>query len=330
MRLGLFLILPQPPEVSQAVVFAAALADAVRAEELGFDTVWLAEHHSSSYGLAGAPSVVAGAIAAATERIAIGYAVNVTPLHNPVRLAEEIATVDQLSGGRVIAGFGPGYAPVEFAALGSRFDDRHQRHSGAVAAIIDHWQHSGGVRPQQIPHPPVAVTASTPAAAQWAAASGFDLLTLGADQQVAALAEAYRRTAPATPDAPRRGRCALLRSICVLPDGAGHAPVGEQVQVQMQGQVRAATRWTLGHRNRMVGQPPPAAAEVDDYLRQRVLLRDAADLPDDLCRLAALGVDEVICWCRWGSLGDDTVRRTMTALGSARRPAAAQDGESWT
>ena len=114
MRLGLFLILPQPAGLSQPQVFATALEDAAAAERLGFDSVWVTEHHGSAYGLAAAPSVIAAAIAARTERLAIGYAVNVTPLHHPTRLADDIATVDHLSGGRVIAGFGAGYSPVEY------------------------------------------------------------------------------------------------------------------------------------------------------------------------------------------------------------------------
>ena len=108
MRLGLFLIMPAPAGSASGSVVERALADGARAEELGFDAVWITEHHGSDYGWCSAPSVMAGALAVRTCRVDIGYAVNVTPLHHPVRLAEEVATVDQLSRGRVIAGFGPG------------------------------------------------------------------------------------------------------------------------------------------------------------------------------------------------------------------------------
>ena len=304
MRLGLFLILPQPPGVSQEQVFNAALEDAGAAERLGFDSVWVTEHHGSGYGLSAAPSVLAAAIAARTARVAIGYAVNVTPLHAPVRLAEEIATVDQLSGGRVVAGFGPGYSPVEFQTMGADFAARHRTHRNAVDAVLEQWRSGGGVRPRQAPHPPVAVTAADPETACWAARRGYDLLTLGDEEHTARLQQAYRRVSEPRAGGGRPGRFCLLRSVCTVAQDAAPAPPP----------VRAAIRWTLAHRNRMVQQPPPAEAQVDDYLRQRALIGSPATLRRNLRRLAAAGVDELLCWCRWGMLADRTVHATMQAL----------------
>ena len=311
MRLGLFLILPQPAGVSQTQVFASALEDAVLAEHLGFDSVWVTEHHGSAYGLAAAPSVIAAAIAARTERVAIGYAVNVTPLHHPLRLADEIATVDHLSGGRVIAGFGAGYSPVEYHHLGVDFDHRHQRHRDAVAAVIDHWSGSPGLRPQQRPHPPVAVTGAAPETASWAARSGFWLLTLGDERQTERLHRAYRR-GDASPEPARPGRFGLLRSICVVDETAAtdEAAAADETPAQ----VRSAIRWTLEHRNRMVEQPPPTGQEVAAYLGQRTVVGSADLLRRTLHRLATLGVDELLCWCRWGSLATPTVHATMRTL----------------
>ena len=297
MRLGLFLILPQPAGVSQTQVFASALEDALLAEHLGFDSVWVTEHHGSAYGLAAAPSVIAAAIAAHTERVAIGYAVNVTPLHHPLRLADEIATVDHLSGGRVVAGFGAGYSPVEYRHLGVDFDNRHRRHRDAVAAVIDHWCGSPGLRPLQRPHPPVAVTGAAPETASWAARSGFRLLTLGDERQTQRLLHAYRQAGP--------GRFGLLRSICVVDETAADDTAT---------QVRSAIRWTLEHRNRMVEQAPPTEQEVAAYLGQRTVVGSADLLRRTLRRLAALGVDELLCWCRWGSLATSTVHATMRTL----------------
>lgn len=314
MRLGLFLILPQPPGVPQTRVFAAALEDAELAERLGFDSVWVTEHHGSAYGLAAAPSVLAAAIAARTERIAIGYAVNVTPLHHPVRLADAIATVDQVAGGRVIAGFGAGYSPVEFRALGGDFADRHRRHRAAIAAIIDHWAGSPGLRPAQLPHPPVAVTGAAPETAAWAARNGFDLLTLNDEPQTERLHAAYRQaqSVPGAAPSGRPARFGLLRSICAVDAAPAAAGIPDAV--------RGAARWTLRHRNRMVEQPPPTEQEVAAYLHRRALVGSPALLRNALRRLAALGIDELLCWCRWGALDDGTVHRTMHALADLRRP----------
>ena len=314
MRLGLFLILPQPAGVSQTQVFAGALRDAVLAEHLGFDSVWVTEHHGSAYGLAAAPSVIAAAIAARTERIAIGYAVNVTPLHHPLRLADEIATVDHLSGGRVIAGFGAGYSPVEYRDLGVDFDDRHRRHRDAVAAVIDHWRGSPGLRPRQRPHPPVAVTGAAPETARWAARNGFWLLTLGDERQTQRLRHAYRQ-GDASPEPAGPGRFGLLRSICVVDDTATDDTVER---------VRFSLRWTLEHRNRMVERPPPNEQEMAAYRGQRTVVGSVDLLRRTLHRLAALGVDELLCWCRWGSLATPTVHATMRTLAACapalRRP----------
>ena len=302
MRLGLFLILPQPPGTSQEEVFAAALADAEAAERLGFGSVWVTEHHGSAYGLSAAPSVVAAAIAARTTRVTIGYAVAVTPFHSPIRLAEEIATVDQISGGRVIAGFGPGYSPVEFRVMEADFTTRHERHGAGIDAVIEQWRNGGGVRPKQMPHTPVAVTGATPQTAAWAAGRGYHLLTLGDDEHMAKLQRAYRQAA--APGSLRAARFCLLRSICAIAKDDSTVPP----------HVRDSVRWTLNHRNRMVEQPPPTESEVDGYLRQRALIGSPDALRRELRRLAAAGVDELLCWCRWGALDEATVYATMDAL----------------
>src|ERR1043166_5351569 len=127
MDIGLFQLLPAPGGEDDAGVVARALSEADRAEALGFDSVWIAEHHLSDFGLVGAPSVYAAAVAQRTRRIDIGYAVAVVPLHHPVRLAEEIAWLTHLSRGRVLVGMGPGFSPFEFGAYGVPLEDRHER-----------------------------------------------------------------------------------------------------------------------------------------------------------------------------------------------------------
>ena len=90
----------------------------VYAEELGFDSVWITEHHFSDYSISNDPLQLLTWIAARTSRIKLGTQCIIVPWHNPVRLAEYIVNLDILSGGRVILGFGGGLAPHEFAGLG--------------------------------------------------------------------------------------------------------------------------------------------------------------------------------------------------------------------
>src|ERR1700677_20791 len=114
MKFGVMELFQHPRGKSAGDVINDAIEMAVRAEELGFDSIWLAEHHFSTYGLVGSPLMMAAAIAQRTSRIRIGTAVLVLPLYNPVRLAEEIALVDQMSMGRLDVGIGRGYLPSEF------------------------------------------------------------------------------------------------------------------------------------------------------------------------------------------------------------------------
>ena len=295
MRLGLFLIMPAPAGSAAGSVVERALEDGARAEELGFDAVWVTEHHGSDYGWCSAPSVMAGALAVRTRRVDIGYAVNVTPLHHPVRLAEEIATVDQLSRGRVIAGFGPGYSPVEYAPFDADFDDRHRLHDEGIRRVVEHWRTTGGIRPAQA-SPRVAVTAGSPAAAAWAARRGYDLLALSAGAQLRELIRAYRDEPSGT------GRIGVLRLVAITRNGA---PDREMLD---------AARWTLSRRNRLVGLPEPDDSQVAAYLAERAIVSTPRALSKRMAELASNGVDELICWCRWGAIDDTRTAQTMEHL----------------
>src|SRR4051812_39246552 len=92
-RFGTYFFLQAPPGRTAEHIIGDELDQMVLSEELGFDSVWLTEHHYADYGLSAAPSVIASALAARTERITIGTAVYVVPFHHPLRLAEETATL---------------------------------------------------------------------------------------------------------------------------------------------------------------------------------------------------------------------------------------------
>ena len=104
-----------------------ALADAV-----GFDVAWFAEHHFSSQALCCSPLMMAAHCAAVTTRIRLGPAVLVLPFYDPLRVVQEIAMLDALSGGRTILGFGAGHQPHEFRSFGLDMDRK-------AAATIEAW-----------------------------------------------------------------------------------------------------------------------------------------------------------------------------------------------
>jgi len=124
--IGLRYDLRVPPfaTVTHAEQYAACLDQSAWAEEHGFDFVALSEHHGVEDGFMPAPLTLAGAIAGRTRRLAINVAAILVPLHDPVRLAEQLATLDLVSGSRVSVVAGLGYRPEEFAMAGV---DRTQR-----------------------------------------------------------------------------------------------------------------------------------------------------------------------------------------------------------
>jgi alkanesulfonate monooxygenase SsuD/methylene tetrahydromethanopterin reductase-like flavin-dependent oxidoreductase (luciferase family) len=118
------------------------------ADDLGFDSVWLAEHHFSRYGILGSPLSFGMAIAERTKRITIGTAVLVLPFYDPLRLAEDIAALDVLSRGRVMIGVGRGYQPREFAGFRVPLEESKQRYDEIndvihLALREENWSYEG-------------------------------------------------------------------------------------------------------------------------------------------------------------------------------------------
>lgn len=85
------------------------IEQAEAADDLGYEAIWLAEHHFTDYGILPSPAVLGAAIAERTTRLRIGTAVSVLPFHDPRRLAEDYATLDVISGGRLDFGIGRAY-----------------------------------------------------------------------------------------------------------------------------------------------------------------------------------------------------------------------------
>ena len=158
---------------SQAAAFDESFAQIVEAERMGFDTVWLAEHHfSPERAVLAAPMVIASAIAARTRRIRTGLAVQVLPLTNPLRVAEEAATEDHISKGRFDFGIGRSGLTRYYQGYNIPYAESRPRFLEALEIIMKAWRqarfsHDGEYhsyrdvtvtpKPYQQPYPPVRV-----------------------------------------------------------------------------------------------------------------------------------------------------------------------------
>jgi alkanesulfonate monooxygenase SsuD/methylene tetrahydromethanopterin reductase-like flavin-dependent oxidoreductase (luciferase family) len=184
-------------------------------EELGFDGVWVAEHHFRDYGVVPNIFNMLSNLAARTEKIRIGTGIVVLPLHNPIHVAEEAAMVDLLSNGRLEMGIGRGYQSIEFESFGLDLSEARDRFDECLDMILGLWtqenfEYNGkfyGTRhpltlmpkPVQTPHPPVHIAAVSPDTVEIYAARGLPILADPAAtfHKIAKAAEIWHATAGA-------------------------------------------------------------------------------------------------------------------------------------
>ena len=108
------------------------------AEELGFDSIWIGEHHFCRY-ICPAPQIIAGAIAQRTKKIRIGTSIVLLPHHDPIRLAEDYALVDLLSGGRLDLGVGRGFIKSTYDGFNQSMDESRERFNECLEIIERAW-----------------------------------------------------------------------------------------------------------------------------------------------------------------------------------------------
>lgn len=131
---------PLPWRISTSDYHAECFELVEEAESLGYEAVWLSEHHGTADGFTAAPLVLAAAIAARTRRLKVGTNVLLLPLHHPIRVAEDGAAVHAISGGRLVLGVGQGYAPHEFELFGVDRSHRPSRLEEGLSVIRQAWR----------------------------------------------------------------------------------------------------------------------------------------------------------------------------------------------
>ena len=178
MEIGMFHEFQCPRGYTEERAFAESFEQVDAAERWGLDCMWLAELHvAPTRSVLAAPLAIASAIAARTTRMKIGIAVQVLPLCHPLRVAEEAATVDQISHGRLIFGVGRSGFPRTYQAYGVPYAESQERFAETLEIIRRAWTqpkfsydgkyHSFNdvhlvPKPYQKPHPPIRIAATSP------------------------------------------------------------------------------------------------------------------------------------------------------------------------
>ena len=177
MDFGIFMDLNRSRGLSQPEVFQEAFELVDMAEEMGLDSVWLGESHfNPNRSVLSAPIVMASAIASRTKKLRVGMAVQVLPLISPLRIAEEAATVDQISQGRFEFGVGRSGNQRAYEVMGIPYEESRERFQEALDIILEAWKgepfsYEGkyynienatvSPSPYQQPHPPVRLASSS-------------------------------------------------------------------------------------------------------------------------------------------------------------------------
>jgi alkanesulfonate monooxygenase SsuD/methylene tetrahydromethanopterin reductase-like flavin-dependent oxidoreductase (luciferase family) len=191
MKFGLHYQLPCRPEQSPVQRYRDTIEQAVYAETLGFESVWPVEQHfNAELSISPAPLLTLSAVAERTQRLRLGIAIVLLSLSHPVRVAEEIATLDVISNGRVEFGVGRGSIPTHFTGYGLRQSESRERMLESLDLILHAWksdrfsfqgrfwtvEHAEIVpKPVQQPHPPLRIAANSPDTFEWAGRQGHPI-----------------------------------------------------------------------------------------------------------------------------------------------------------
>ena len=294
-------------------VHARVTREVRRADQLGFDYAWLAEHHfSDQYGIMPDVFVYAGYLAALTKRIKIATAVVTLPLANPLRVAENAAFVDILSGGRFVLGLGSGYRKYEFDGFGVDFESRRDIQEEALPLLLEllrtkRSDHRGqhfrfkvdgdyALFPHalQQPHPPIFLAGATDRSIGAAARMGFGLLlsTWTPFEGLARQISHYRRELEESPAElrgnPSRGHVDVARYVYVAETDARAREESEAVIL------RHLDHFSSGHTSGYLGTVNAGRSDYDGLSRDVILHGSPASVVEKIDHLRALGADSLM------------------------------------
>jgi alkanesulfonate monooxygenase SsuD/methylene tetrahydromethanopterin reductase-like flavin-dependent oxidoreductase (luciferase family) len=346
MHFGIF-IEEARPGASQAAAFQEKLALVDASEAWGLDAVWLGEiHFNPGRSILSAPLILAAAIAARTRRLRVGTAVRVLPLANPLRIAEEVATVDHLSGGRFEFGIGRSGAVSTYDVLGIPYAESQARFQEALEIIREAWtgqpfSYQGAFyqfenvtvapRPLQVPHPPMRMAANTPDTFRAVGQLGLPIFVGLRDLDISELATQLQVYRAAWKEANHAGQPSVFLRIPVYIGATEKEAVEEPAdninrffKRQLELMRAAVGRAGAGPAERRQARADRLASlSYDDILRTRVAFGTASGLIDRLTALRAeLGVHGIVAELNpGGAFPVDRVTRSLHILTHEVMPA---------
>jgi alkanesulfonate monooxygenase SsuD/methylene tetrahydromethanopterin reductase-like flavin-dependent oxidoreductase (luciferase family) len=325
---------------TQRQAFDAALSTADLAETLGFDGVWLAERHFSPPGgaalvssIGSAPLLMATAIATRTSRLRIGTAVLLLPLGHPVRLAEEVATLDNLSQGRLDLGIGRSSFPRAYAGYNIPYEESRARFREYLEVMRRAWtqpqfSYSGTFytcedlevvpKPYQQPHPPLHYAASMRETFIASGTMGLPLLValIGTPMSALPMVIADYQTAWQAAGHPGHGEVRLRLPIYVAEtlhkaEADPRPSIMPYYERLRQGYLRSLQGYESAERTTRAAQL--ATLTYEGVLQERVVLGTPKHVVDRLCTLQqAVGLSGIIIEPNVGSaMPPDLVARSM-------------------
>jgi alkanesulfonate monooxygenase SsuD/methylene tetrahydromethanopterin reductase-like flavin-dependent oxidoreductase (luciferase family) len=330
-RFGLALSVQHRSEESQVGRFAEHLEQVRLARQVGFASVWASQHYLSEPFTYFQPFPTLGRVAAEAEGMTLGTGVILLPLHHPVDLAEQLATLDVISGGRLIVGVGLGYRDAENEAFGLNPRELGGRLVEGLDVLQRLWggepvRYEGrhftlrdariSMPPVQRPRPPIWLAANTDAGVARAARLG-DAWLMNPHTTGAALRRQltlFQDTRRAEGRPPVR-EVPLLRECCVAPTLAGALSEGRP---HLEGKYGAYRSW---EQDKALPADDAWSARFDELARDRFLLGDPGRVRDEIARYQEmLGITTLIVRVQWPGMAQETVLRSIRLLGEGVLP----------
>lgn len=327
MKFGLFTVsdnyrgeLPRSAgELVEEVIEQTVLAD-----ELGFDSAWFAEHHFHEYGVMASPQLLIASLARQTKRIRLGASVVVLPFHDPIRVAEDYALADHLSGGRINLGLGSGYLPHEFAGFNvdagqkpfvfnERYEVVRRLWSGEEFEFKGEFHEYGRIKLELLPvqQPiPTWVAALRPEAADYVAKMGQPIMGVAyvsssSIAELKGILDRYKATSVEAGFEPSGMEFPV----------ALHCYVAETREEAMSVGKEALDRYL---RTRLYGR----GAQFEDLLaREQVIMGTPEDVVARIRQYQEAGVNHLMCMMNFGGLEHAKVKRSMELFAKEVIPA---------